>query len=54
MHDFAVTPQHYLLCCNPVELRLGQLLGGSSCVASVRELPGAPLGMRVLRRPQPE
>ena len=50
VHDFAVTQRHFLLALNPVDLRLGALLRGASCVASVRGLPGAPLGLRILPR----
>ena len=50
VHDFAVTQRHYLVALNPVELRLGALLRGTSCVASVQGVPGAPLGLRILPR----
>ena len=52
LHDFALTPTHYVLVQNPVGLDPGPfLLGKVSAAASVKWIEGKPAEVHLLRRP---
>ena len=52
LHDFALTPTHYVLVQNPVLLDAGPfIMGKSGAAASVKWVDGKPSEVHMLKRP---